>query len=115
MKPEEGLSTKDVYAICDDFPRANIDTDKVIEGLANDSLDEISLAMGNDLMAPAESMLSTVTDIVSDFKKIGFKVAMMTGSGSSCFGLTNDPHLMREAVRHFEKLGHIVLPTKVII
>lgn len=114
VKPEASLSTKDVYAICDNFPRAQIDTDKVIEGLVKDDLDLIGASMGNDLMAPAVSLLPTVTDICDDFKKLGFKVAMMSGSGSSCFGLTNDMKLLKEATKHFEKLGHIVLPTKVI-
>ena len=114
VKPEAGLSTKDVYAICDNFPRTAIDTEKVIEGLANDDLDLIASSMGNDLMAPAESLLPTITDICNDLKELGFKVSMMSGSGSSCFGLTTDAKLIREATKHFEKLGHIALPTKVI-
>lgn len=114
VKPEEGLSTKDVYAICDQFPKQEINTQGVIDGLANDDLDLVARSMGNDLMAPAISLLPVVGEIVDDMKKLGFPVSMMSGSGSSCFALSKDQKKLREAYHYFEKKGYIVNLTKVI-
>lgn len=114
VKPEEGLSTKDVYAICDSFPKENIDTKGVLEGLENQDLAHVAACRGNDLYAPAKSLLPKIETIVSSLKAEGFAVAAMSGSGSACFGLTMDHRLAMKAERKFIKAGYIVRLCKVL-
>ena len=114
VKPEEGLSTKDVYAICDSFPKENIDTKGVLEGLENQDLAQVAACRGNDLYAPAKSLLPKIETIVSNLKSEGFAVAAMSGSGSACFGLTMDRRLAMKAERKFIKAGYIVRLSKVL-
>ena len=114
VKPEEGLSTKDVYAICDSFPKENIDTKGVLEGLENQDLAKVAASRGNDLYAPAKSLLPKIETIVSSLKAEGFAVAAMSGSGSACFGLTTDHRLAMKAERKFIKAGYIVRLSKVL-
>ena len=112
VKPKEGLSTGAIFEVCDKFEKENIDTDKVLEGLANDDLELIGKATGNDLYQPAVSCLPEVKKIVDSLKKAGFPVAAMTGSGSACFALSKDAKFVKEQAKIYKNLGYIVRVTK---
>lgn len=114
VKPTRGLSTKDVYEACDNFPREQIDTKKVIEGLANGDEAMIIANKGNDLAAPAISMAPEIQDILDKMKAIGLQVYGMTGSGSSCYCLSTNQKAIRDAERAFAKWDCDVLPCKVL-
>lgn len=114
VKPSKGLSTKDVYEACDNFPREKIDTKKAIEGLANGDEALIAENKGNDLAAAAISMAPEIQDILDKMKSIGLQIYGMTGSGSSCYCLTTNQRMIREAERAFAKWDCDVLPCKVL-
>lgn len=114
VKPQKGLSTKDVYAICDSFPKASVDTALVEEGLAEFDEDKIAKGIGNDLMAPAISLLPEIGNVCDSLKQMGFKIVSMSGSGSSCFALSASDSLCREAFHKFDRLGYVVRLTKVL-
>lgn len=114
VKPIEGLSTKDVYSICDDFPLEEISTEDVIGGLKDGDLARIEKARKNNLFPAAKHLLPKVEDIVKKIKDRGFEVAGMSGSGSSCFGLTFDHRLALKAERLFIKEGYVVRLTKIL-
>ncbi|MCR5693143.1 MAG: 4-(cytidine 5'-diphospho)-2-C-methyl-D-erythritol kinase [Bacilli bacterium] len=112
VKPKQGLSTGAIFQICGKFEKENADTEKILEGLANDDLELIGKSMGNDLYPPAASTLPEVKIIVDSFKKAGFQVAGMTGSGSACFALSKDAKFVKEQAKHYKSLGYIVRVTK---
>ena len=114
VKPTRGLSTKDVYEACDNFPREQIDTRKVIEGLANGDEAMIAANKGNDLAAPAISMAPEIQDILDKMKAIGLQIYGMTGSGSSCYCLSTSQKAIRDAERAFAKWDCDVLPCRVL-
>jgi 4-diphosphocytidyl-2-C-methyl-D-erythritol kinase len=114
-KPQEGVSTSDVYSICDNFPKTNVDTSLVEEGLAEFDEDKIARGIGNDLMAPAESLLPGIGDVYSLLKKFGFPIVSMSGSGSCCFGLTKSESLAKDAFRKFDKMGYVVRCCKILL
>jgi len=107
VKPEQGLSTKDVYAASDRFPKARIDTDAVVQALATGDDLLLEKAQGNDLLPAAESLLPEVGQIFASLKKQGFFLSCMTGSGSTCFALTDDGRKAKEGYRYFENQGYI--------
>lgn len=115
VKPEKGLSTKDVYSVCDNFPRARIDTQGVIQGLQQDDGSLLAKSIGNDLMAAAESLLPEVGEVYGLLRKKGFTVASMSGSGSCLFALTHDESLCRDAAKAFEKAGYDVRTTTLLL
>ncbi len=114
VKPKAGLSTKDVYSVCDKFPRTNADTDLVLQGLEERDLNKIERGIGNDLMAPAESLLPEIGEVYAMLKKEGFPVVSMSGSGSSCFAISSSVSLCKEAFHKFDKMGYVVRLTKVL-
>ncbi len=90
MKPQKGISTAASYKICDTFAKCNINTDKVIEGLASGDETLIKENMGNDLTAPSSSLLPEINAVIEKLKSFGFDLVGMSGSGSCCFALTKD-------------------------
>lgn len=115
VKPEEGLSTKAVYEICDNFGHADIDTESVIRALKEGDDDLLAKSIGNDLYSPAAKLLPEVKTIVDSLKGYGLTISGMSGSGSACFALSTDMKLLKAAYKHFEKDGYIVKLAKVII
>jgi 4-diphosphocytidyl-2-C-methyl-D-erythritol kinase len=112
VKPITGLSTTDVFAVADRFERTTIGTDKVIQALEGGDDALLSKNMGNDLFAPAVSLLPEVGDIIDSLKKDGFTLVGMSGSGSSCFALSDNLKLLKEKARKYEENGYIVCLTK---
>lgn len=115
VKPQKGLSTKDVYAISDKFQKARIDTDGVIKGLATGDDLLIAKSIGNDLMLPAESLLPDVGVVYDALCKEGFTIVSMSGSGSSVFALSRDNHKCHEAAKKYTKQGYIVRHCKILL
>ena len=115
VKPEEGLSTKAVYDICDNFERENIDTDSVIKALRTGDDELLAASIGNDLFKPASSILPKVGEIVKKLKDRGFPISGMSGGGSACFALSMDLKKLKVALKTFDKEGYVTRLTKVII
>ena len=114
VKPEQGLSTKDVYAICDQFPAKRVDTQNVLKGLSEGDEALIAKSIGNDLMSAAVKLLPEVGEIYASLIEDGFSIVSMSGSGSSLFALSSDLHKCREAERKYDKLGYITALTKTL-
>ena len=114
VKPQQGVSTADVYKICDSFPKTSVNTSLVEEGLAE--YDEIKIArgIGNDLMAPAESLLPEIGEVYSLLRKMNFPIVSMSGSGSCCFALSKEESQCKDAFRKLDKMGYIVRLAKIL-
>lgn len=103
VKPEEGCSTKEVYAKFDTMPKyspANIDN--VIKALAEGDDELLEMSIGNSLEEVAYELVPEVKVIVDKLKAKGLKLVMMTGSGSAVFGLSTDKKLIKRIAREME-------------
>lgn len=112
VKPEQGLSTQEVYKNCDAFPRLPIDIDKVVEGLETGNDDLILQNFGNDLFPTSCHLLPEVKKVVDMLKADGFPLSAMSGSGSCCFALTTDAKKAKTEEKKLEKRGYNVFLTK---
>lgn len=112
VKPQEGLSTKDVFAVCDRFERNKIETQNVVTALNNGDDGLLAANLGNDLYEPAKSLLPKVGTLVEGLKKDGFSIVSMSGSGSSVFVLSDDVKKLKDAAKKYEKMGYIVALTR---
>ena len=114
VKPEKGLSTKDVYQRCDDFPRCSIRIEDVVKGVEQGDDALIIDAFGNDLYPAACALLPEVQEIVDTLRADGFPLAAMSGSGSCCFALTNDLKKAKAEEKKMLKKGYDVFLTKTL-
>ena len=112
VKPQKGLSTKNVFEASDAFEKENTNTEQILKALARDDLQTLGKVMGNDLYKPAISLLPEVKEVVEALSRAGFPVSAMTGSGSACFGLSKDLKFVKDNAKKFKSLGYVVRMTK---
>ena len=91
VNPGVHSSTKEVYAACVPRPLdgANL-TARMVEALGSGNPDEIAAALMNDLQAPAVKQHPEIADALVSLRTAGVIGAMMSGSGSSVFGIVRD-------------------------
>ena len=91
VNPGVHSSTKEVYAAC--VPR-QLDggnaTARMVEALGSGNPEEIAAALMNDLQAPAVKQHPGIADALVSLRTAGVLGAMMSGSGSSVFGIVRD-------------------------
>ena len=115
IKPDAGLSTKDVYLRCDDFDRLPIDIDNVVKGLEEGDEELIAKSFGNDLYPASCALLPEVKDVVDTLRADGFPLAAMSGSGSCCFALSTDMKKLKAEEKKFEKKGYDTILTHTLL
>ena len=115
VKPEKGLSTKDVFVACDEFEAKRIDTEGVIKGLENGDDGFVSRSIGNDLMPAAVKLLPEVGEIYASLMDDGFTICQMSGSGSTVYALSTNLKKCKEAERKYSKLGYVSILTRTLL
>ena len=114
VKPEKGLSTKDVYHTYEDDMKQVINIDEVVAGLEKGDEERIAANFGNDLYPPAKKLLPEVEDVVSLLRKDGFPLSAMSGSGSCCYALSLDAKKLKAEEKKMAKLGYETILTHTI-
>lgn len=112
VKPEKGLSTKDVYLKVDECERLPMDIDAVVKALEEGDDEKIAANFGNDLYPASALMLPEVQDVVNKMREDGFPLSAMSGSGSCCFALSTDLKKIKAEEKRFLKLGYEPILTK---
>jgi 4-diphosphocytidyl-2-C-methyl-D-erythritol kinase len=115
VKPQKGLSTTDVFAVADNFERTAIETQGVLKALANGDNALLAQSIGNDLYAPARSLLPEVSKVVEGLKADGLSIVCMSGSGSSVYALSDDAKLLGKIARKYMAAGYIVRLTRTML
>lgn len=112
IKPHKGLSTKDVYEKYDTIPeeeREHPDISALIEAIKIGDEQKMSENMKNGLYKPASLLCPVISGILNDFKKMGFPLYSMTGSGNACFALSKDLEQIEKAKNYFASLNYITI------
>ena len=112
VKPHKGLSTKDVYEKYDTIPeeeREHPDISALIKAIKIGDEQKIFENMKNGLYKPASLLCPVISGILNDFKKMGFPLYSMTGSGNACFALSKDLEQIEKAKNYFTSLNYITI------
>lgn len=112
IKPHKGLSTKDVYEKYDTIPeeeREHPDISALIKAIKIGDEQKMFENMKNGLYKPASLLCPVISGILNDFKKMGFPLYSMTGSGNACFALSKDLEQIEKAKNYFTSLNYITI------
>lgn len=102
MKYREPASTKQVYGLFDKInSRMHPDTEKFLEALKQNKLDDLKKYGGNVLTESAISIAGGIKENIDKMKKTKAKFVSMTGSGSVVFGVFKDSDSAKEAANEF--------------
>ena len=89
--PGINCSTKEVYGACGERSLDGEDlTAKMVAAIESGDLEQIAAALMNDLQEPAVKMHPEIAHALASLKSAGVIGAVMSGSGSSVFGLVHD-------------------------
>ena len=102
VKPANGCSTKEVFAIADKKDYVPVDIDTVIKALKEGDDDLLASVVGNSLEEAATSLVPEIKQIKEALKAAGFKIVLMSGSGSTVFALSTDTALVKKVARSLE-------------
>lgn len=114
VKPAEGCSTKEIYALSDEMEHKPTDIDALIRAFEAGSDDEIANLMSNDLQSAAISKVPEIQSIIDSLKADGLKMVMMSGSGSCVYALSREKALLNRLEKKYDKLGYEVILTKLL-
>ena len=89
------------------------DIEKVIECLKEGDDDELAKYMGNSLEKPALTFVPEIQNIKDQLRNLGFKIVLMSGSGSSVFALSTNKKLINTAFKQI-KGDYTVIKTSVL-
>lgn len=97
VNPGIFVSTKDVYAMydaCSIPDSAHPNTKKIIDAIAMEKYDVMISEMKNVLEIPVFQMHPQIKELKEELLKEGCDAAMMSGSGSTVFGLSRDYEML---------------------
>jgi len=114
IKPKQGLSTKVVFQESDKVEMKHGNVQDVIKALetGNDTL--LAKSVFNSLEETSIKLCPEIAKIKEMMKKDGFKVVLMTGSGSCVFAMTTNYTLALSKYLKYEHKGYEVYMTKTL-
>ena len=113
-KPYRGVSTKKAFESINFSTLRHPNIEALREGLENRNYYQVIGALGNSLEQPAFELVPQIKDVKHALLDMGFDGALMSGSGSTVFGITKDEQLMERASAHFRKKGCFVRKTRIL-
>ena len=115
VNPGVQSSTKEVYAACEERPLDGENaTEKMIAALKAGHLGKIAAALMNDLQSPAVRQHPEIADALVSLRTAGVIGAMMSGSGSSVFGLVADESEARRISSEMNARGYKAWPVQTL-
>lgn len=113
VKPTQGCSTKEVFAIADKKEYKPVDIDAVVKALKEGDDDLLAESIGNSLEDAAISLVPEIAQIKETLKSAGLKIVLMSGSGSTVFALSTDQSIIKKVAKQLED-KYTVEVTKVL-
>ncbi|MDP7379527.1 MAG: hypothetical protein QF516_15650, partial [Pirellulaceae bacterium] len=92
-------STAEVFRNCS-IPEQPETGQGLIEAIRHSDSRAIAGTMFNRLAEPARRLTPWIDKLCSEFERTGCLGALMSGSGSSCFGVYPNARVAREAASH---------------
>ncbi len=106
IKPKQGLSTKEVFALCDQTPYEHTKTNLVMDALALSNLQLLKENAKNALLSAACKLCADIEPALSLLRSLKAEYTQMTGAGSTVYGVfkkeEDAKHAFLEAQKHYD-------------
>lgn len=112
VKPRRGVSTKKAFTSLKLEKEIHPDCFKLKEAVEQGNYEGIINGCANTLEAVSKRLVPQISDILDEMRELGFDTAIMSGSGSCCFGLTKNEKLVKEAETYFRNKKYFAFATK---
>ena len=113
-KPKKGVSTKIAFENLDFSNLYHPNISKVKKDLEDGDYESLCNDIGNSLESSAFKIVKSIEVLKTEMKDFGFDGVLMSGSGSTVFGITRNLELMDKAANEFRNKGYFVRKTKIL-
>lgn len=103
VKPKKGVSTKRCFEALDIPSAIHPDITGMAAAIERGDYQGMVDRLGNSLEKPSIEMVKDIGTIKQEMKSFGFDGALMSGSGSCVFGLTQSEDVLKKAVPYFRE------------
>ena len=114
VKPRKGVSTKEAFEIVDQGNDVHPDCMAMREALITNNYEGIVKNLGNSLEPASLQLVDEIRTIKQQLSEHGFDGVLMSGSGSTVFGITKDSALLEKAMNDMKAQGYFVRKTKIL-
>ncbi len=114
VKPRRGVSTKAAFGGLDFDTIEHPDVDGMKTALETGDYQGMIQRLGNSLEEVSLKLVEEIRDVKEAMLDLGFDGVLMSGSGSTVFGITKSPHLLRNASGIMRANGYFVRMTRII-
>lgn len=114
VKPSRGVSTKRSFNALDMSTALHPDINKMKSALIHEDYQGVVETLGNTLEEPSINFVPEIENIKKEMLELGFDGALMSGSGSCVFGMTNDEEILLRGYKHFKESYYFVRTTKLL-
>ncbi|RRC90980.1 4-(cytidine 5'-diphospho)-2-C-methyl-D-erythritol kinase [Erysipelotrichaceae bacterium OH741_COT-311] len=97
VKPRKGVSTKLAFEALEGKDMVGGHVDEMKKALQSDDYPSVIANLFNTLEKPSIAMVPEIADIKDKLLAMGFEGALMSGSGSTVFGITRQEALANQA------------------
>ena len=87
VNPSVNISTGKIFAMMDSDKREYRECSMILDALKEKNFDKICMCLENDMQKYTSSCCTEIDKIIKGLKNAGAGGAIMSGSGSTCFGL----------------------------
>ncbi len=103
VKPKSNCLTKEVFERYSIKESNHVNTNKVVHAIVENKFDILKKHLNNVLIESAESLNPDIKGCLEDLKMCGFEIVSMSGSGSTCFGISSSSLPYKKAKKLFDK------------
>ena len=114
VKPKKGVSTKKSFGMLDLKNAEHPPIMDMKEAIENNDYQGVVNCLGNTLEEPSLKIVPDILKIKEEMKELGFDGALMSGSGSCVFGLTQDQELLEKGYQFFLNRYAFVRKTEIL-
>lgn len=114
VKPSRGVSTKRSFNALDMSTALHPDIYKMKAALIHEDYQGVVDTLGNTLEEPSIDFVPEIATIKKEMLELGFDGALMSGSGSCVFGMTNDEEILHKGYKYFKESYYSVRTTKLL-
>lgn len=113
IKPRKGVSTAEAFHIVDEQEGIHPDCKAMQKALEYNDYEGIIASLGNSMENAAMTLVPEIRKAKHDLLELGFDGVLMSGSGSTVFGITRDVELLDSSIDVLKKKRYFVRKTTV--
>ena len=113
VKPRKGVSTKEAFDIVDSSENEHPDCMKLMNALIMNDYEGVVSSLGNSLEPAAIQLVKDIRTVKNRLNEMGFDGVLMSGSGSTVFGITRNAQLLNDSMEQLRQEKYFVRKTRI--